>query len=69
LLKYSYWSSMAGTENKPENYNDITYELEETDGTTTLVITQEGVKDQQAAEHSQQNWKMVFDGLKKIIES
>jgi len=67
-LKYSYWSSMSGTENKPENYNNITYELSEDNGTTTLVITQDGVKNQEAADHSEQNWKSVFDGLKKIIE-
>ena len=68
LLKYSYWSSMSGTEDKPENYNNITQELSEDNGITTLVITQEGVKNQEAKEHSEQNWKSVFDGLKKIIE-
>jgi uncharacterized protein YndB with AHSA1/START domain len=68
LLKYTYWSSMSGTENKPENYNNITYELAENDGITTLVITQDGVKNQEAADHSEQNWTSVFDGLKKLIE-
>jgi uncharacterized protein YndB with AHSA1/START domain len=68
LLKYTYWSSMSGTENKPENYNNITYELSENDGLTTLAITQDGIKNQEAADHSEQNWKAVFDGLKKIIE-
>jgi uncharacterized protein YndB with AHSA1/START domain len=68
LLKYSYWSSMSGTEDTPENYNDITYDLSENNGTTTLIITQEGVKDQEAADHSEQNWTSVFEGLKKIIE-
>src|ERR1700744_995451 len=68
VLKYTYWSSMSGTENKPENYNDITYRLNEEDGVTTLVITQEGVKNQEAADHSESNWMSVFDGLKKMIE-
>ena len=67
-LKYTYWSSMSGTEDKPENYNNITYELSEDNGVTTLTITQDGVRNLEAAEHSQQNWKTVFDGLKKIIE-
>jgi uncharacterized protein YndB with AHSA1/START domain len=69
LLKYTYWSSMAGTEDKPENYNDITYELSEAGGITKLVITQEGIKSQEAAEHSEQNWTMVFDGLKKVLKN
>jgi uncharacterized protein YndB with AHSA1/START domain len=68
LLKYTYWSSMSGTEDTPENYNNITQELSEDNGVTTLVITQEGVKNQEAKEHSEQNWKSVFEGLKKIIE-
>jgi uncharacterized protein YndB with AHSA1/START domain len=68
LLKYTYWSSMSGTEDKPENYNNITSELSENNGVTTLVITQEGVKNREAMEHSEQNWQSVFDGLKKIIE-
>ena len=67
-LKYTYWSSMSGTENKPENYNNITCDLAEKDGLTTLVITQDGVNNQEAADHSEQNWKSVFDGLKKMIE-
>lgn len=68
LLKYTYWSSMSGTEKRPENYNNITYELSEAGGTTTLIITQDGVKNREALEHSEQNWTSVFDGLKKIIE-
>ena len=68
LLKYTYWSSMMGLEDKPENYYNITYELNENDGITTLVITQDGVKNQEAMDHSEQNWQSVFDGLKKIIE-
>ncbi|HEY8783695.1 MAG TPA: SRPBCC family protein [Mucilaginibacter sp.] len=67
LLKYTYWSSMSGTEDTPENYNNITYELSENKGVTTLIIIQEGVKNQEALEHSEQNWQSVFDGLKKII--
>jgi len=68
LLKYSYWSSMTGLEDIPENYYNITYELNENDGVTTLIITQDGVKNQEAADHSEQNWKSVFDGLKDLLK-
>jgi uncharacterized protein YndB with AHSA1/START domain len=67
LLKYTYWSSMSGTEDKPENYANITNELSEENGITTLIITQEGIKNQEALEHSEQNWTWVFGGLKKIL--
>lgn len=69
LLKYTYWSSMSGTEDKPENYNQITYELHESEGATTLVITQDGVKSRESLEHSEQNWKSVFDGLKDLLKT
>jgi len=68
LLKYTYWSSMSGTENKPENYANITYELAETEGQTTLTLTQDSIKSREALEHSEKNWQSVFDGLKKLIE-
>ena len=68
LLKYTYWSSMMGLEDKPENYYNITYELSESESVTTLVIIQDGVKNQEAKDHSEQNWQSVFDGLKKILE-
>lgn len=68
LLKYAYWSSMSGTEDKPENYANVTYALNEKDGVTTLEITQDNVKNQQSLEHSEQNWKTVFGGLKDLLK-
>lgn len=68
FVKYSYWSSMGGTEDKPENYANITYSLAEKDGETKLTITQDNVKNQEAKEHSEQNWKGVFEELRKMIE-
>ena len=69
LLKYSYWSSMAGTEDKPENYNNVTYELAEKDGITTLLITQDGAKSEEAKEHSEQNWQYIFGALKDLLKN
>jgi uncharacterized protein YndB with AHSA1/START domain len=67
-VKYSYWSSMSGTEDIPENYQNVTYDLNEEDNITTLTITQDNVKSEQAKEHSEANWQFIFDGLKKLIE-
>jgi uncharacterized protein YndB with AHSA1/START domain len=68
-LKYSYWSSFSGTEDKPENYANITYQLEEKGDTTYLTIIQDGIANEEAREHSRQNWTMVMDGMKKIVEA
>jgi uncharacterized protein YndB with AHSA1/START domain len=68
LLKSTYWSGMSGLEDKPENYNTITYALSEKDGATTLSIVQDNNRTQEAAAHSEGNWKMVLEGLKKLLE-
>jgi uncharacterized protein YndB with AHSA1/START domain len=67
-LKYSYWSSMSGLEDKPENYQIVSYKLDEKDGITTMEITQENIKDQAAKEHSEGSWQAIFGGLKKMLE-
>ncbi len=68
LLVTTYLSSMSGREDKPENYNTITYELSEKNGKTTLTITQDNNPTQESADHSAQNWGMVLEGLKKLLE-
>jgi|SRR6185436_3719306 len=68
LIRYSYWSSMSGIEDKPENYVIITYRLEEEKGKTNLSITQENIPDEKTKVHSEQNWNMVLTDLKKLLE-
>ena len=68
LLRYNYWSSMSGIEDKPENYVIITYELFEEGGDTTLTITQENIPDEKTKEHSIQNWRKVMSDLKQLLE-
>ena len=68
LFKYSYWSSMSGMEDKPENYVNVTYELTENNNATTLTITQENIPDEKTKEHSEQNWRKVLEDLKKLLE-
>ncbi|MFD0794446.1 SRPBCC family protein [Mucilaginibacter litoreus] len=67
-VKYSYWSSMSGTQDKPENYANVSYQLNEDNGVTTLTVTQDNIKDEASKQHSESNWQAVFSGLKKILE-
>lgn len=68
FVTYSYWSSFSGTEDKPENYANITYELQDKGDETVLTVIQEGFKNQEALDHSAQNWGYVLDSLKKLVE-
>ena len=68
LLVSTFWSSMGGKPDLPENYQTLRYELTAAGNATRLTIIQDNSVTQQDAEHSEQNWKMVLDGLKKLVE-
>jgi len=68
LFRYTYWSSMSGIEDKPENYVTITYELTERNGGTYLSVKQENIPDEKMRQHSEENWNKVLAELKEFLE-
>lgn len=68
IFKYSYWSSMSGIEDKPENYVDVTYELSGDGNMTTVKITQENIPSEEMRKHSEENWNKVLSDLKNLLE-
>lgn len=68
LLVSTFWSSLSGVPDFPENYQTVSYELSAVGDLTYLVITQDNNKSQEDTSHSEQNWKMVLDGIKKLLE-
>ena len=69
LLKYTHWSPMGGSEDKPENYHTVTCELAGKDGETTLTLRQDNNATQEEADKmADQNWGPVMDGLKAVAE-
>jgi uncharacterized protein YndB with AHSA1/START domain len=69
LLTYTHWSPMGGSEDKPENYHTVTYELSGEDGKTTLTLTQDNNPTQEEADKmAQDNWGPVLDALKETAE-
>lgn len=68
-LVSSYWSAFSGLPDSPENYQRVTYALSSEDaGTTKVEITQEGSKTEEAAKHSEGNWRQVLGSMKKMLE-
>jgi uncharacterized protein YndB with AHSA1/START domain len=68
ILRYNYWSSMSGIEDKPENYVPITFALVESDDKTTVAVTQQNIPDEKMKEHSEENWRKVLNNLKELLE-
>jgi len=70
LLKYTHWSPLGGSEDKPENYHTVVYELAGDDGKTTLTLRQDNNPSQEEAEKmAKNNWAPVLEGLKEIAEN
>ncbi len=69
LLVSTFWSSLSGLPDIPENYKTVRYELTAEGNGTRLTITQDNNASQEDADHSAQNWKKVLDGIKKFLES
>ena len=60
---------MGGSEDKPENYHTVTYELAGEDGKTTLTLTQDNNPSQEEADKmANDNWGPVLNGLKESVE-
>ena len=69
LIRYTHWSPMGGSEDKPENYHTVTYELAGDDGKTTLTLTQDNnATREDAAKMARDNWGPVLNGLKQTAE-
>ena len=68
LIRYNYWSSMSGIQDKPENYVTISYQVEGKDNDVTLTVRQENIPDEKMKAHSEENWKKVLKELKNLLE-
>ena len=68
-LVSTHWSPLSGVPDTPENYHTVTYLLAEHNGSTDVTITQDHNASEDEKSHSEQNWQMVLDGLKKLLES
>ncbi|HXZ99657.1 MAG TPA: SRPBCC domain-containing protein [Candidatus Binatia bacterium] len=68
-LSTTHWSPLGGTEDRPENYHTVTYELSEAGGVTTLTLRQTNNPSQEAAEAMAQNgWLPILEGLRTLVE-
>lgn len=68
IFQSTYWSSMSGKEDKPENYAVVTYKLSEKDAKTKVTLTQDNIDNEKSKEHSLENWKMTLKKLKEVVE-
>lgn len=67
-LVYTYWASMSGVEDIPENYATVTYSLAEKDGATELTVTQANSPTESMHNNSEKHWPETLKQIKEIVE-
>jgi uncharacterized protein YndB with AHSA1/START domain len=68
LFVSTFWSSLSGQEDSPENYQTVRYELAPAGAGTRLTITQDNNESREDAHRSEENWKTVLEGMKRLLE-
>ncbi len=68
LLASTHWSPLSGVPDIPQNYHTVTYALSDRDGGTQVQLTQDNNASEEEKAHSEQNWRMVLEGMKKLLE-
>lgn len=69
-IKTTHWSPMSGTEDAPENYHHVAYELTEEDGRTVLTLTHGNSSTQEEADQMiESGWKPMLQEIKKLAET
>ena len=68
LIVSTFWSSLSGLPDAPENYKTVRYELSSEGSVMRLTIIQDNNDSEEEARHSEENWKMVLDGIKNLVE-
>ena len=68
VLKYSHFSPLTGQPDVPENYHNVTVELSPEGQSTAVTLSQDNNASEEEREHSEQNWGMMLQGLKKFVE-
>jgi uncharacterized protein YndB with AHSA1/START domain len=69
LLVSTHWSPLSGVPDSPENYHTVTYTLAAMGESTQVTITQDNNSTEEEKVHSEENWRTVLKGLKKMLEN
>jgi uncharacterized protein YndB with AHSA1/START domain len=68
LIESTFWSSLEGLPDVPENYKKVVYEIKPGQDGVKLTVTQDNNATEEDKTHSEENWKMVLTALKTLLE-
>lgn len=68
-LQYSHFSPLSGLPDKRENYHMVTIDLTGEGLKTSVTLSQDNNATADAREHSENNWRVMLEGLKRVVET
>lgn len=68
LIRYSHFSPLSNKPDHPGNYHTVTIELVSEEAGTVVLLSQDNTKTTSELEHSEKNWKIMLNELKKLLE-
>ena len=68
LIQYSHFSPLSGAPDLAENYHTVTVELASAGAQTTVSLSQDNNETEDERDHSQKNWQMMLEGVKRLLE-
>ena len=68
FLKYNYYSAFSGKKDEAASYSIITYTVRGEKGHTVFELTQDNFDNAEARDHSEKNWRMIFETMRKMLE-
>ena len=68
-LSYTHYSPLSGLPDTEENHAVVTINLTSEATGTRITLTQDHNATEDAKAHSEKNWNMMLEGLKKYLEA
>jgi uncharacterized protein YndB with AHSA1/START domain len=67
-IEYTHFSPMSGLPDQPENYHTVRIKLSPEGDYIRVSLSQDKNPTEQARQHSEKNWGMMLESLKKLLE-
>jgi uncharacterized protein YndB with AHSA1/START domain len=68
-LRYSHFSPLSGSPDRPESYHIVTIQMDGPDGAIRVELSQNNNPTEEAREVSRRNWSAMLSELKKTVEA
>jgi uncharacterized protein YndB with AHSA1/START domain len=69
LLRYTHWSPLGASDDEPENYHTVSFELIPAGTGTLLTLRQDNnASEEEARTMANDNWGPVLEGLRSTVE-